>query len=98
MTQFANTDHPCDVWVRSNELMGKRINSPGHMRMFRMCWDAASERAEKAEAALSQIREWIDGYDYPRNGMGSGMHQEMWPMLGPAARKRLREILEGVIP
>jgi hypothetical protein len=58
--------------------------------------DAAVARAEKAEAALSQIREWIDGFDNPTTGMGSGMHQEMWPMLGPAARKRLREILEEV--
>jgi beta-glucosidase/6-phospho-beta-glucosidase/beta-galactosidase len=55
-------------------------------------------RTEKAEAALSQIREWIDGYDNPTTGMGSGMHQEMWPMLGPGARKRLREILEEVRP
>jgi hypothetical protein len=45
---------------------------------------------------LSQILEWIDGYDYPRTGMGAGMHQEKWPMLGPGARKRLREILEEV--
>jgi hypothetical protein len=60
--------------------------------------DALVERAEKAEAALSQIREWIDGFDNPTTGMGSGMHQEKWPMLGPGARARLREILEGVIP
>lgn len=42
--------------------------------------------------ALGEFEAWADGYLNRTTGMGSGLHQEKWPMLGPAAASAMHAI------
>lgn len=53
-------------------------------------------RIRELEGALGELGAWARGGE--TTGMGAGLHAEMWPPLTPSAKRRMLEIVRGVLP